>query len=39
MQAYSDWDYEKMSTYYHDSIHFVDPTAQVAFKQKFEIGE
>ncbi len=36
MKAYSDWNYEKMSTFYHDSIHFIDPTAQVAFKQKFE---
>lgn len=31
MQAYSNWDFEKMSTFYHDSVRFHDPTAEAAF--------
>lgn len=29
--AYSDWDFEKMSSFYHDSVSFHDPTAEVSF--------
>lgn len=29
--AYNNWDFEAMSKLHHDSIHFHDPTAEVAF--------
>lgn len=36
MKAYGDWDYNKMSTFYSDSIHFKDPTAIEAFGSNFD---
>ena len=36
MQAYSDWNYKRMSSFYHDSIHFHDPTAELAFNGRYE---
>ena len=31
MEAYSNWDVEKMGELYHPDVHFHDPTAEVAF--------
>lgn len=35
MQAYGNWDFDKMKTFYADNIHFEDPTAKEAFGQPF----
>jgi hypothetical protein len=35
IKAYGDWDFEKMKTFYADSITFSDPTASKAFKVHF----
>jgi len=35
MEAYGNWDFDKMKTFYSEDIHFEDPTAKEAFKQSF----
>ena len=35
MEAYGDWDFDKMKTFYHDDIFFNDPTASKAFNTDF----
>lgn len=35
MEAYGNWDFDKMKTFYSENIHFEDPTAKEAFKQSF----
>ena len=35
MEAYGNWDFDKMKTFYSENIHFEDPTANDAFKQPF----
>lgn len=37
MKAYSNWDYAKMNTFYTDSIHFKDPTAQEVFGLGYDL--
>ncbi|TJY37785.1 nuclear transport factor 2 family protein [Pontimicrobium aquaticum] len=36
MEAYGNWDFDKMKTFYDDNIRFQDPTATEAFKSAFE---
>jgi hypothetical protein len=35
IEAYGNWDFDKMKTFYSEDIHFEDPTAKEAFKQSF----
>lgn len=35
MKAYSNWDFEKMKSFYSDGVHFEDPTATEAFGQPY----
>jgi len=38
MEAYGNWDFEKMKTYYDENVHFDDPTGAEAFKSKFDVN-
>ena len=35
MEAYGDWDFDKMKTFFAEDIHFEDPTGSEAFGQPF----
>lgn len=37
MNAYSDWNIDKMKEFYSDSIHFHDPTAVEAFRNNYNV--
>ncbi len=36
MEAYGNWDFDKMKTFYAENVHFEDPTASEVFKQAFK---
>lgn len=36
MEAYGNWDFDKMKTFYAENITFEDPTATTAFQQSFK---
>ena len=36
MEAYGNWDFETMKTFYHEAVVFEDPTASVAFETTFK---
>ncbi|MFI0429411.1 nuclear transport factor 2 family protein [Mariniflexile sp. HMF6888] len=38
MEAYGDWDFDTMKTFYAENIHFEDPTGSEVFNQKFDFN-